>query len=1151
MNPFKIIGVILGLFIHQLTCAQYCTPSSDCGSGDYIENFTFNTISNLSSGGSDCNSDSYINTGLTTTVHHGSTYLLSVQAGSTRDQGFGVWIDYNQDFDFNDNGEYVFDSQTASTSLYTTNITIPSSAATGTTRLRVRSRRNDTFSWWQSCSNINRGESEDYTLEILQTLPPSANFTSGNTISCTSTVNFTDLSTNNPTFWLWDFGDGNTSNLEDPTHTYSSDGLYTITLIVSNLFGSDTMTVTDYIQVSTSGANNPIPASCTPSTVNYCCGFGIIQVTLNTLNSTTADGIAGYEDLTCVSATNLTEAQSYTMTVDVSGGSPGTQNVRAWMDFNNDGVLDNNSELILSSDNVLSTSGNISIPTGSALNIPLRLRVAADYDFEPFPTPCSNLIRGQAEDYTVTIIPNTSPPIANFMADPSFSCTGIVSFTDLSDNAPNYWSWDFGDGSATNVQNPIHTYSSSGIFTVMLYVANGFGGDTITYTDMITVDLSAGPSPASCSPSTLGNCCGYGIFNVSFNTINKSSDGGEDGFQDYSCSDQTHVIAGNAYVLNITTGTNNPQDTRVWIDYNNDAIFDDATERILTIDDDYNPSGVIAIPTNSVQEVPLRMRVLSDFSGSLPDPCTNAWYGQAEDYSVVIGVPPIAQFSASDSMLCMGTCINFNDLSSGNPTGWIWSFPGGSPSSSIDQHPTVCFPNPGNYNISLTCFNPFGSDIETLGGIITVVSCPPPVAALTSSDTLLCNNDCISFTDLTTNNPMDWKWSFPGGIPASSTAQNPANICYSTPGSYDVTLIVSNANGTDTIALPNHIVVNSCIPTALFTASDSNICETACIDFTDQSTVNPTSWNWYFPGASPDTSTLPNPTGICYSTPGTYDVQLITYNNSGIDTLLAIGLINVTSCPPPTAAFSTADTVLCVNGCIDFTDESVGANTWEWTFTGASPLSSNNQHPSGICYTDIPGIYLVKLVVANASGVDSTSTTITVTDIDAGFISPDTLFLNAGHTFADTSTDNPISWQWNFGDGNTSPHQNPTHSYMDTGLFTISLIVENSAGCTDTTEHTVQVVSGVNIALQSSHPDMVIHPNPSDGKTTLTFSNQNTLAPIEIMVYNHLGQVVYTQSNLRRGDTVFTMDLNHVPPGIYWVSIRGNTFQSNMKLTIY
>ena len=104
MNPFKIIGVILGLFIHQLACAQYCTPSSDCGSGDYIENFTFNTISNLSSGGSDCNSDSYINTGLTTTVHHGSTYLLSVQAGSTRDQGFGVWIDYNQDFDFNDNG---------------------------------------------------------------------------------------------------------------------------------------------------------------------------------------------------------------------------------------------------------------------------------------------------------------------------------------------------------------------------------------------------------------------------------------------------------------------------------------------------------------------------------------------------------------------------------------------------------------------------------------------------------------------------------------------------------------------------------------------------------------------------------------------------------------------------------------------------------------------------------------------------------------------------------------------------------------------------------------------------------------------------------------------------------------------------------------
>ena len=73
MNPYKLTGVLLGFFIQQSAFAQYCTPSADCGGGDYIEDFSFNTISNLSSGGSDCNSDSYINTVLTTTVHHGST----------------------------------------------------------------------------------------------------------------------------------------------------------------------------------------------------------------------------------------------------------------------------------------------------------------------------------------------------------------------------------------------------------------------------------------------------------------------------------------------------------------------------------------------------------------------------------------------------------------------------------------------------------------------------------------------------------------------------------------------------------------------------------------------------------------------------------------------------------------------------------------------------------------------------------------------------------------------------------------------------------------------------------------------------------------------------------------------------------------------
>jgi uncharacterized protein (TIGR02145 family) len=68
------------------------------------------------------------------------------------------------------------------------------------------------------------------------------------------TVNFTDQSANNPSSWQWNFGDGNTSTLQNPQYTYHNSGTYTVQLTVSNSFGSDTKTKTDYIQVSQAGS---------------------------------------------------------------------------------------------------------------------------------------------------------------------------------------------------------------------------------------------------------------------------------------------------------------------------------------------------------------------------------------------------------------------------------------------------------------------------------------------------------------------------------------------------------------------------------------------------------------------------------------------------------------------------------------------------------------------------------------------------------------------------------------------------------------------------------------------------------------------------------------------------------------------------------
>lgn len=82
-----------------------------------------------------------------------------------------------------------------------------------------------------------------------------------------------------------------------------------------------------------------------------------------------------------------------------------------------------------------------------------------------------------------------------------------------------------------------------------------------------------------------------------------------------------------------------------------------------------------------------------------------------------------------------------------------------------------------------------------------------PVANFTASPTTVCQGGSVSFTDLSTESPTSWAWTFPGGTPASSSAQNPT-VVYNTPGTYDVTLVATNLVGNDTEVKTTLITVN-------------------------------------------------------------------------------------------------------------------------------------------------------------------------------------------------------------------------------------------------------------------------------------------------------------------------------------------------------
>lgn len=162
-----------------------------------------------------------------------------------------------------------------------------------------------------------------------------------------------------------------------------------------------------------------------------------------------------------------------------------------------------------------------------------------------------------------------------------------------------------------------------------------------------------------------------------------------------------------------------------------------------------------------------------------------------------------------------------------------------------------------------------------------------PVANFTASSTAMPAGCGINFTDLSFGFPTSWQWNFTGATPSTSTQQNPQNINYPAPGSYDVSLIISNSQGSDTLLMPGYITISGAImPLPGFTASDSIFCSgPAVVVFTDTSTYCPTSWLWSF---DPPTVTFLNGTTanmqsciVRFDNDGEYNVTLTVGNVNG------------------------------------------------------------------------------------------------------------------------------------------------------------------------------------------------------------------------------------------------------------------------------
>ncbi len=490
----------------------YCTPAGTSASY-YINDFSTTggaqNVTNLGSGHSttgygDFTATDTISQAQTQTVNFSSAYGSGSYTFGTK-----IWIDWNQDGQF-DASEIVY-----TTSSYTSSesgvITVPTTATLGATRLRIGISYTPNSGPADPCMTNLSGEFEDYTFVVLPfdecAGQPSAG-TTGSPITICSGTAFTVTTTgaSSPANNLSGVWQSSPAGANTWTNIPAATGFnYTVP--------SGVLAATDYRYVMTCGNNSLSDTSnvlsvtlkpatecyCTPSYTNGCSDGDVIEnVTLNgesiNLNNSSTCGTGSYTDYTTITAPDLVAGNTYTVSVANSQLEAEDDDVRIWIDFNQNGTFEN-SEAIANTNGQGMTNNvvnaNFVVPTGLALGT-YRMRVRLVYNGGSYIDPCVNAGYGETEDYLVSIVSPCVNPVVYLGADKQF-CSG-TSVT-----------LDAGNPGLTYLWNDASTNKTLTVTTAGTYYVKVMDGSCFA-TDTIQVSLYPSPSADSIVATNNGNC---------------------------------------------------------------------------------------------------------------------------------------------------------------------------------------------------------------------------------------------------------------------------------------------------------------------------------------------------------------------------------------------------------------------------------------------------------------------------------------------------------------------------------------------------------------------------------------------------------------------------------------------------------------------